>query len=49
MGKFILDYYNYGIFYIQVLISILFLGGFGNDNQRLYLLINKKNFQQKVL
>jgi DHA1 family bicyclomycin/chloramphenicol resistance-like MFS transporter len=33
MGKFILDYYNWhGIFYIQVLISILVCGGFGNDN-----------------
>jgi DHA1 family bicyclomycin/chloramphenicol resistance-like MFS transporter len=44
MGKFILDYYNWhGIFYIQVLISILVSWWFGNDNQRLYLLITRKN------
>jgi DHA1 family bicyclomycin/chloramphenicol resistance-like MFS transporter len=48
MGKFILDYYNWhGIFYIQVLISILVLGGFGNDNQRLYLLKTRKFFSKR--
>jgi DHA1 family bicyclomycin/chloramphenicol resistance-like MFS transporter len=46
MGKFILDYYNWhGIFYIQVLISILVRGGFGNDNETLSI-ENKKNFQK---
>jgi DHA1 family bicyclomycin/chloramphenicol resistance-like MFS transporter len=48
MGKFILDYYNWhGIFYIQVLISILVSWWFGNDNQRLYLLITRKIFNKR--
>jgi DHA1 family bicyclomycin/chloramphenicol resistance-like MFS transporter len=47
MGKFILDYYNWhGIFYIQVLISILVSCGFGNDNQTLS---DNKKKSKKVL
>jgi DHA1 family bicyclomycin/chloramphenicol resistance-like MFS transporter len=50
MGKFILDYYNWhGIFYIQVLISILVSWWFWKRQPETLSVDNKKNFQQKVL
>jgi DHA1 family bicyclomycin/chloramphenicol resistance-like MFS transporter len=50
MGKFILDYYNWhGIFYIQVLISILVSWWFWKRQPETLSVENKKNFQQKVL
>jgi DHA1 family bicyclomycin/chloramphenicol resistance-like MFS transporter len=49
MGKFILDYYNWhGIFYVQVIISMLVSFWFGDGNQRHYPLKTKKFFTRKV-
>jgi DHA1 family bicyclomycin/chloramphenicol resistance-like MFS transporter len=48
MGKFILDYYNWHGFSIFRCSSVFwFLGGFGNDNQRLYLLKTRKIFNKR--
>jgi DHA1 family bicyclomycin/chloramphenicol resistance-like MFS transporter len=48
MGKFILDYYNWhGIFYIQVLISILVSWWFWKRQPETLSVENKKNFSTK--
>jgi DHA1 family bicyclomycin/chloramphenicol resistance-like MFS transporter len=48
MGKFILDYYNWhGIFYIQVLISILVSWWFWKRQPETLSVDNKKNFQKR--
>jgi DHA1 family bicyclomycin/chloramphenicol resistance-like MFS transporter len=50
MGKFILDYYNWhGIFYIQVLISILVSWWFWKRQPETLSVETRKIFQQKVL